>query len=145
MKRVLVTGPNGFIGRHCLPFLLESGYELHGIVPQDGLQLDLPNIQWHVVDLLNYAHIRSLMKKIKPSHLLHFAWYAKPGEYWTSTENLRWLQASLELLQAFKFYGGWRVLMAGTCAEYDWRYGYCAENITPLKPASLYGVCKKIC
>ncbi len=143
MRRVLVTGPNGFIGRHCLPFLLEKGYEVHGIIPTDGLQLNIPNVQWHVGNLLNYDHIDSIMKKVKPSHLLHFAWYAKPGEFWTSAENLRWLQASLELFRAFKFYGGWRVLMAGTCAEYDWRYGYCSENITPLDPATLYGVCKK--
>ena len=38
--------------------------------------------------------------------------------------------------------GGKRVVMAGTCAEYDWRYGYCSENITPLVPSSLYGTCK---
>ena len=29
MKRVLVTGANGFIGRQCLPLLLAKGYEVH--------------------------------------------------------------------------------------------------------------------
>ena len=65
-----------------------------------------------------------------------------PGAYWTSQENVRWLQASLELLRSFKDHGGKRVVMAGTCAEYNWRYGYCSEEITPLNPVSLYGVCK---
>ena len=32
--------------------------------------------------------------------------------------------------------------MAGSCAEYDWSYGWCSENITPLKPNTLYGVTK---
>lgn len=32
--------------------------------------------------------------------------------------------------------------MAGTCAEYDWQYGYCSEQITPLSPATTYGTCK---
>ena len=32
--------------------------------------------------------------------------------------------------------------MAGTCAEYDWQYGYCSEQVTPLAPATLYGTCK---
>lgn len=143
MKRVLITGSNGFIGRHCLRFLLERDYELHCIIPNNGMQLDISGVQWHTVDLLNSAHTNSLIEIVRPTHLLHFAWYTKPGEYWTSVENLRWLQASLEILQAFKLNGGQRVLMAGTCAEYDWRYGYCSEQITPLNPASLYGMCKK--
>lgn len=32
--------------------------------------------------------------------------------------------------------------MAGSCAEYDWRYGYCSEQVTPLTPSTLYGSCK---
>src|SRR5208282_1930970 len=35
-----------------------------------------------------------------------------------------------------------RAVVAGTCAEYDWSFGLCKENLTPLRPASLYGVCK---
>ncbi|MBI4424212.1 MAG: GDP-mannose 4,6-dehydratase [Elusimicrobia bacterium] len=31
MKRVLITGATGFIGRHLVPQLLERGYEVHGI------------------------------------------------------------------------------------------------------------------
>ena len=34
------------------------------------------------------------------------------------------------------------MVMVGTCAEYDWRYGYCSESITPLLPGTLYGRCK---
>jgi len=32
--------------------------------------------------------------------------------------------------------------LAGTCAEYDWNYGYCSEGITPTRPQTLYGTCK---
>jgi nucleoside-diphosphate-sugar epimerase len=82
------------------------------------------------------------MGEVQPAHLLHFAWFTTPGEYWTARENLDWVWASLDLLQAFEEHGGKRVVMAGTCAEYDWRYGYCSEQITPLAPATLYGTCK---
>jgi nucleoside-diphosphate-sugar epimerase len=143
MKRVLVTGSNGFIGRHCLPLLLERDFELHAVIPKDGMQLEPPNVEWHTVDLLDHAQTRILIKEIGPTHLLHFAWYTQPGLYWSSIENLQWLSASLELLKAFRLNGGKRVLMAGTCAEYDWDYGYCSELITPLRPKTLYGTCKK--
>ena len=46
------------------------------------------------------------------------------------------------LLRIFQKTGGERVVMAGTCAEYDWKFGYCSEHVTPLAPSSLYGTCK---
>ena len=140
-KRVLLTGPTGFIGRHCLPLLSANGYEIHAVdlrLPPD----DMSDVQWHQADLLNPGQVSELMARVRPTHLLHFAWFVVPGKYCTSVENVRWVQASLDLLQAFASHGGRRVVMAGTCAEYDWRYGYCSERTTPLRPATLYGVCK---
>jgi nucleoside-diphosphate-sugar epimerase len=141
MKTVLVTGATGFIGRPTLAPLLNSGYEVHAAA------IDAPptasgDVHWHTTDLLDAASVERLIAKLKPSHLLHFAWYAVPGKYWTAPENVRWVQASLEILQAFARHGGQRVVMAGTCAEYDWNHGYCSETVTPLAPATLYGHCK---
>jgi nucleoside-diphosphate-sugar epimerase len=141
MKRVLVTGATGFIGRHCLPILSTRGYEVHAVSTKSSLD-GISDIHWHKVDLLNSSKLRDLVADVMPSHLLHFAWYAVPGKYWTSLENIRWVQSSLDLLQAFVANGGERAVMAGTCAEYDWRYGYCSEKITPLAPSTLYGTCK---
>jgi nucleoside-diphosphate-sugar epimerase len=33
--------------------------------------------------------------------------------------------------------------MAGSCAEYDWRYSFCKEGLTPLNPNTVYGTCKQ--
>jgi len=141
MKRVLVTGAAGFIGRYCLSPLIACNYEVHCAdltLPQE----DNPGVHWHVADLLNPQQVQEVMAQVRPTHLLHLAWYTKHKEYWHSLENLRWIQASLDLLQQFYKYGGRRIVVAGTCAEYDWRYGYCSENVTPLSPATLYGICK---
>ncbi|MEK6299784.1 MAG: NAD(P)-dependent oxidoreductase [Acidobacteriota bacterium] len=148
MKRVLLTGATGFIGRHCIAPLLESGYEVHAVSSkaQEERALhanqEFRDVRWHKANLLDSAQVTSLVGEVKPTHLLHFAWYTVPGYYWTSLENLRWVQASLDLLQAFAVHGGQRVVIAGTCAEYDWKYGYCSEQRTPLSPATLYGACK---
>ena len=141
MKKILLTGATGFIGRHCLPLLSAGGYEVHAVSTRDASG-GSSDIHWHKVDLLDSLQLQDLVADVMPSHLLHFAWYAVPGKYWASLENIRWVQSSLELLQAFVANGGKRAVMAGTCAEYDWKYGYCSEKVTPLAPTTLYGTCK---
>jgi len=70
------------------------------------------------------------------------AWYAAPADYRTSPQNVKWVSGSLHLIEAFRAAGGKRAVFAGTCLEYDWRFGFCSESLTPLRPTTLYGVCK---
>ena len=142
MKTVMLTGASGFIGSHCIPLLIKQGYEVHALTSGKNPQSDR-SVTWHSVDLLNPDQVHNAIESICPTHLLHFAWFTKPGMYWSARENIHWLQASLNLVQEFSAGGGKRMVGAGTCAEYDWRFGYCSEDITPLKPQTLYGISKQ--
>lgn len=144
MKRVLVTGATGFVGRYAVASLLERGYEVHAVSSKPREESAAAGgARWHAADLLRDEEVASLVGRISPTHLLHFAWYAEPGKYWTSTENFRWVRASLNLLEAFAAGGGRRVVMAGTCAEYEWGGDrICSEETTPLAPSTPYGTCK---
>jgi nucleoside-diphosphate-sugar epimerase len=141
MKKVLVTGASGFLGRHSLPLLQARGYEVHAISSKVTRERD-PGISWHAADLLDSKQVQEVVGRIRPTHLLHLAWYTEPGKYWTATENLEWLRASVSLLPSFAESGGERVLVAGTCAEYEWQDGLCSEQTTALIPSTLYGACK---
>jgi nucleoside-diphosphate-sugar epimerase len=142
MSRVLVTGATGFVGRHALGPLLDAGHEVHALSSRGAPEGDRhQGVEWHRGDLL--ADPAAAVADVAPERLLHLAWYAEHGRFWTSVENLRWVEATLALVRAFAAAGGERVVVAGTCAEYDWTVGdgTLAED-APLRPATLYGVAK---
>ena len=141
-KRVLVTGATGFIGRHSLSRLRQLGYDVHAVSGRRSPHEHGKGVTWHCANLLESDEVSSLVEKVRPTHLLHFAWYAVPGKYWTAPENLAWVKATAGLMQAFSDRGGQRAVMAGSCAEYDWKFDYCSEEFTPCRPATLYGACK---
>ena len=142
MKSVVITGASGFIGRHAISLLQERGYDVHCITSGSKGLAGTGKAIWHQADLMDPVQCDQLFKEISPSHLLHFAWYTEPGRFWSSDRNLDWTKASIDLLRSFHTCGGERVLMAGTCAEYEWLTECYHELSTPLQPATLYGVCK---
>lgn len=143
MKRVLLTGGTGFVGRHCVPRLVESGWETHCVtsVPSSP-PAELDGAVWHRANLLDPAQLTELVRNVRPTALLHLAWYAKPGAFWTANENFDWLAASIHLVREFVAAGGQRFVGVGTCAEYDWSGGICDEATTPCRPSTLYGASK---
>jgi len=141
MKRVLLTGAGGFIGRHCIAPLLARGYEVHAVgrAPRGA---DTLGATWHTADLLAPGAAAALVEAVKPTHLLHLAWYVVPGKLITAPENFEWVTASLDLVRRFHEAGGVRVAVCGSGYEYDWSYGYCTEGLTPCVPDTVYGACK---
>jgi len=141
MKRVVISGADGFIGRYTLTSLVEAGFEVHALCwLGKGPQID--GIIWHKIDLMDYCAVNTLLQELQATHLLHLAWYTEHGKFWHAPENLQWVACSLNLLKNFISHGGQRVLMAGSCAEYDWSKEHCTEQETECHPATLYGTSK---
>jgi nucleoside-diphosphate-sugar epimerase len=137
--KILVTGASGFIGSYCCSQLALQGHEVHAVSSKHQ-QKEI--FYWHKANLLDSEQTIKLMRDVQPTHLLHLAWYAEPGKYWTSTKNYHWVKASLTLFEQFAEVGGKRIVAAGSCAEYDWDHEKYIEDITPKIPITLYGSCK---
>lgn len=139
MKRVLLTGGTGLIGKYAIQPLLDCGFEVFAISSKEIPQQK--GVTWVKVDLLNLTNIKTLFSQVKPQYLLHFAWDTTPGSYLESNLNFDLVQASLEMLKQFKFYGGKRAVYAGTCFEYKFQNKPLKED-GELNPTSTYAKCK---
>ena len=145
MTRLLITGATGFLGEPAVRaarahFAVYSVSNHERQLFQDGG--DNPHRSL-VCNLLDSDAAVRLIEHTRPTHLLHLAWIATPGIYWTSPDNHRWAEASKRLLSAFARCGGQRAVIAGTCAEYDWSVArVCREFDTPTSPHTTYGRCK---
>jgi nucleoside-diphosphate-sugar epimerase len=143
MKRVLVTGATGALGRHVLPLLTERGWHVSA-VHNRRTRPDQPDVEWLKGDLLDAGHAQRLVAEAKADALLHLAWYMAPGQWPSAPQNFDWVKATLGLAEEFLRRGGNRLVSAGSCMEYDWNYGVCSEDRTPLRSSTTYGTCKHV-
>lgn len=137
--RVLVTGATGYIGRHAVPALRAAGHEVHALTRQGRA---LPGCTAHTGDLLAPSVPEAIIDTVLPDAVLHLAWEATPGVYWTSPDNPAWARATGALALAARAHGAQRFVGVGSCAEYDWTSGHCTEGVTPEEPSTPYGQAK---
>ena len=94
------------------------------------------------LDLLDYADFQSLMNSFKPQLLCHLAWVTDFGEFWQSEKNSDWCYATEKLVKAFVNSGGSKVLITGSCAEYEISGNPLIEYSTPLAFDTNYSIYK---
>lgn len=144
--RTLVTGASGFIGRHAARHaaaLGETHVLLRSAASAEALDEETRRrCAVHVADLLDPASVQECLRSVRPSHLLHTAWHGGTADRWTSAANVEWAAASVDLVVGFARQGGERVVVSGSCAEYDWGADRFVEDVTPLEPSSVYGIAK---
>jgi UDP-glucuronate decarboxylase len=143
--KVLITGAAGFIGSHVTRLLVDEGCQVYGVVrpgtDRRRIARLLPSIEVIGLDLSDADTLSAAVAKLRPDLCLHLAWVTKPGHYLTSLDNVRLLQASLQLATGLASAGCPRFVGIGTCLEYDTDAGHLSEA-TPTRPRSLYAVAK---
>lgn len=143
--RVLLTGAGGFVGSQVARALLARGHQVRATSrsggPTEAVADIAGRIEWVTADVFAAApsELESLARDTELA--VHLAWFATPGQYLASPENLRCVSGSLRLLESLASQGCRRALFVGSCFEYDFDAGTLAET-SPVGPQSLYAASK---
>ena len=107
MKKVLLTGGTGLIGKETLRPLLDKGFEVYGITIDENNPNE--NVHWIKGNLFDEQFISNVMNDVRPEYLLNLAWIVT-GDYINSNTNFDCLKAGIHLLEEFVTYMGYSYL-----------------------------------
>lgn len=163
-KKALITGITGQDGSYLAEFLLERGYEVHGIIRRsssfntsriehlylDELLKDMHisrKIQLHYGDMTDSTSLIRLIKEIKPDEIYNLAAQSHVKvsfdvpEYTADTDGV----GTLRLLEAVRFLGyekTTRIYQASTSELFGKVQEVPQKETTPFYPRSPYAVAK---
>jgi nucleoside-diphosphate-sugar epimerase len=141
----MVTGGGGFVGARAVRALTSDGWQVAVIaMPGESLSRlrDLAgSLEVFEADLADRHRVRSILRQWRPNAALHCAWYAEPGLYLESPKNIDSMMQSVRLAEDLIAAECRKIVMVGTCAEYDTNAGCLCED-DPVRPANLYAASK---
>jgi nucleoside-diphosphate-sugar epimerase len=119
-KNVLVTGANGFIGRHLCRKLSNQGANIHG-VSRKRRDHQRSGITWWRGDLAELAFTRTLIETVKPEFIFHLASHVVGHRELQAVQPTfeANLHGTVNLLTAATEIGCERIILAGSQEEPD--------------------------
>ena len=154
-KKALITGITGQDGSYLAEFLLEKGYEVHGIVRRVALEdpahrmwrlrLILDRVILHAGSIENYPSVFNVVERIKPDECYHlaaqsFVSYSFEDEFSILETNINGTHCILSAIKLrapdCRFYFAGSSEMFGKVKETP------QTEDTPFHPRSSYGISK---
>lgn len=160
MKKALITGVTGQDGSYLAEFLLEKGYEVHGIkrrassfntaridhIYQDPHE-ENPSLILHYGDLTDSSNLTRILNKVRPDEVYNLGAQSHVGVSFECPEYTADVDAigTLRLLEAIRFLGlekKTKFYQASTSELYGEVQEIPQTETTPFHPRSPYGVAK---
>ena len=159
-KRALITGITGQDGSYLAEFLLDKGYEVHGIKRRASLfntqrvdhlyqdpHVTNQNFKLHYGDLTDSSNLTRILSEVRPDEVYnlgaqsHVAVSFEAPEYTADVDGM----GTLRLLEAIRFLGlenSTRFYQASTSELYGLVQETPQSETTPFHPRSPYAVAK---
>jgi len=153
MKIALITGITGQDGSYLAEFLLEKGYEVHGIVRRSSLinthRIDhiYDKIKLHYGDLTDSTNLVRIIQSVQPNEIYnlgaqsHVKVSFETPEYTGQVDALGTLRI-LEAVRLLELEKSVRIYQASTSELYGLVQEIPQKETTPFYPRSPYGVAK---
>jgi nucleoside-diphosphate-sugar epimerase len=130
MKKILITGKNGFVGSHLYKALSTSRYEIR-------------NIPRSLMDLQNPTQIKSILESYQPDIIIHLAGVSSPSKTIDAAKMIDInISGTTRLLQYMpkncKFIFASSITAGGTCIDFK-------NEFDKAYPTSLYAITKLTC
>jgi GDPmannose 4,6-dehydratase len=160
MKKALITGITGQDGSYLAEFLLEKGYEVHGIKRRassfntdridhiyQSPHEDQPRFKLHYGDLTDTSNLTRIMNEVQPDEVYNLGAQSHVAVSFESPEYTADVDAigALRLLEAIRFLGlekKTRFYQASTSELYGLVQEIPQKETTPFYPRSPYAVAK---
>lgn len=148
--RAIITGINGFVGRHLASYLIEKEYEVWGTTRQTSI-MAIHSLPWNIlsVDLNDENQLIKHLNKIRPDYIFHLSGQSSVKKSWenvkdTFQSNVDHTISLLEAIKKSDVSASVKIITVGSSEE----YGKVPTDMmpikesTPLQPISPYGVSK---
>ena len=155
MKRALITGVTGQDGSYLSEFLIEKGYDVHGIIRRSSVDFreriahleGTPHFHLHYADLGDSMSIVKVVDKVRPDEIYNLAAQSHVQVSFDSPEFTADVDATgvlrvLEAVRACHLEKSCRIYQASTSELYGKVEEVPQNENTPFHPYSPYAVAK---
>lgn len=142
-NHILITGANGFVGKHLQRSLISSGFKV-SIAVRSHLDFNEPDVNSYLIDLAERNKVFEFIQSIKPDYVIHLAW-KKNWDNGLGSISKGYdpnVSIAINLIDACRnLLGLKRFIFLGSCDEYGIGPRPYSENQYEL-PISTYGLSK---
>lgn len=136
MKKAIVTGANGFVGRYLVKNLLDNDYKVWAVVRNKRnickTFIENDNVNIIVCDLINYNILDTLFAEKDFNCFYHLAWEGSSGDLRKNYEvQLKNVKASSDAIKVAKILNCKRFVGAGSVTELMYRDYLQIDNSKP--------------
>ena len=160
MKKALITGVTGQDGSYLTEFLIDKGYEIHGVIRRassintqridhiyGGADTGQSQLQLHYGDMTDAANLTKIVKEIEPDEIYNLAAQSHVAVSFESPEYTAGVTGlgTLRLLEAIRLLGmerKTRFYQASTSELFGLVQETPQKETTPFYPRSPYAVAK---